>query len=66
MNEIEFMNITSMIKADEYFKNGDYRNALEHYKIVVEDADKYNGDSMTVIMFATSAIRKCQECYNRI
>ncbi len=51
-----------MAKANKYIEQGNYEMALHFLSIVLDDARRYNGDDMSVIMYAASASDKYAEC----
>jgi hypothetical protein len=64
MDNIEYINQDCSQLANKHFQEGNYEMACHYYSIVLKDANNYNGDDMSVIMFAASASDRYQECLN--
>ena len=64
MDNIEYINQDCCQLANKHYKEGNYEMARHYYSIVLNDANNYNGDDMSVIMFAASASDRYQECLN--
>ena len=62
MNNINYISQDEMATANKFYHDKNYEMALHFYSIVLNDASKYEGDDMSVIMYAASASDQYQAC----
>lgn len=62
MDNIEYINQDCSQLGNKHFQEGNYEMARHYYSIVLNDANNYNGDDMSVIIFAASVSDRHQEC----